>query len=36
MEGGKLITTLGPQPNKKWGIKNMPPSMSNEEQKNKK
>lgn len=31
MKGGKLIFTLGPQPNKKWGIDQIPPSMSNEE-----
>ena len=30
MEGGKLIVTLGSAPNKEWGIKNVPPSMSNE------
>ncbi len=30
MEGGKLSFTLGAQPNQKWGIDKMPPSMSNE------
>ncbi len=30
MEGGKLIFTLGEQPNKKWGVGKTPPSMSDE------
>ena len=36
MEGGKLMVTLGSQPNQEWGVEITPPSMSNEEQKNKK
>lgn len=31
MQGGKLIFTLGANPNKKWGIEKAPPSMTNEE-----
>ncbi|MGY0408662.1 MAG: glycoside hydrolase domain-containing protein, partial [Polaribacter sp.] len=30
MKGGKLTFTLGAQPNKKWGVGKVPPSMSNE------
>ena len=29
MEGGKLVFTLGPAPNRDWGIHTLPPSMSN-------
>jgi predicted alpha-1,2-mannosidase len=31
MKGGKFIFTLGPEPNKKWGTQQTPPSMSNED-----
>ena len=30
MEGGEMIFTMGPKPNKDWGIKELPPSMSTE------
>ncbi|MDF9796483.1 putative alpha-1,2-mannosidase [Catalinimonas alkaloidigena] len=30
MEGGTLSFTLGEQPNKNWGVSNIPPSMSNQ------
>ncbi len=33
MKGGKLIFTMGPEPNKNWGIQKVPPSMSNEKTK---
>ncbi|UNY97834.1 GH92 family glycosyl hydrolase [Zhouia spongiae] len=29
MKGGKLIFTLGKEPNKNWGVQSLPPSMSN-------
>lgn len=32
MKGGTLSFTMGPKPNKNWGITKMPPSMSNEKQ----
>ncbi len=31
VKGGTLSFTMGPEPNKEWGIEQMPPSMSNEE-----
>jgi predicted alpha-1,2-mannosidase len=30
MKGGRLVFTLGSEPNEKWGVKIPPPSMSNE------
>jgi predicted alpha-1,2-mannosidase len=30
VKGGTLSFTMGPEPNKKWGIEQIPPSMSNE------
>ncbi len=33
MQGGKLIFTLGPEPNTNWGISTVPPSMSDENRK---
>jgi predicted alpha-1,2-mannosidase len=31
MNGGKIVIDMGPEPNKEWGIKQAPPSMSNEQ-----
>ncbi|MDO5978245.1 GH92 family glycosyl hydrolase [Flavivirga spongiicola] len=31
VRGGTLSFTMGPEPNKQWGIEQVPPSMSNEE-----
>jgi putative alpha-1,2-mannosidase len=30
MRGGKLSFELGAEPNTKWGVETVPPSMSNE------